>query len=334
MKFINIISISIMFTFIFSLCKLEASSKHTAHSVLMIRPVQFCCNTQTAVSNLFQNQDQESTPEELQAAALKEFDQYVALLQKNDINVLLVEDTVSPVTPDSIFPNNWISLQPTGELITYPMCCENRRVERRVDLIEMLKSKYSIHREIDLSIHEKEGRFLEGTGSIIFDYRQEKAYACLSPRTDARVFGELCQQISYEGVLFHACDERGVPIYHTNVLMSIGEHNAVVCLDSISNTEERALLIQSLENSGREIIDISFEQMNQFCGNVLEVQNREGKSFLIMSDTAYRAFRPEQIECLRKNAVTILHTPLGTIESAGGGSARCMLAGIHSQSKL
>lgn len=315
----------------------------------MIRPVRFSYNSQTAVNNAFQ---ESGIPEELsQRQALKEFDAYVEMLRNEGIEVMVVEDTATPHTPDSIFPNNWLSLHSAEELadgasrvaVLYPMFAENRRAERRQDIIEALTGAVAPSCTgaadapscasaalLDLTSYEKRNLFLEGTGSLILDRNEHLAYACQSPRTCEEVLEEWSSKMGYDYFLFHAEDMNGNPIYHTNVMMSVGEQLAVVCLDAITDIEERMSLIELLEESDKEIVEISLEQMNEFAGNMLQlhtVKEGELKYIMVMSARAKDSLDQDQIEAIEKYC-KIVAPDLEFIERNGGGSARCMLAEI------
>ncbi len=297
----------------------------TTNHILMIRPVDFKFNEQTAGNNKFQVA---STEIDVQTEALKEFDGFVDLLRKNDVDVTVVDDTLQPETPDSIFPNNWVSFHEDGSVYLYPMFSENRRLERRKEILESLKTRFELNHVNDLSFYEMQYAFLEGTGSMVLDRTNKIAYACLSVRTDEEVLKNFCMLTGYEPVVFQAVDGDNFPIYHTNVMMCIGNRFAVICLDSIRNAEERMQVSISLKGSGKEIIEISLEQMNKFAGNMLQVSNAAGESLLVMSEQAYLSLNAEQVKALEQYS-RIIYAPLYTIEKNGGGSARCMLAEIH-----
>lgn len=301
--------------------------KQSTSTILMIRPIRFGYNEQTAGSNAFQN-NVDLKAEEAQANALKEFDAFVAILRSNGVNVIVIDDTPSPHTPDSIFPNNWISFHDNGDILLYPMQAENRRLERREDIVRQLEENYSVKYVMDLSRFEAQSQFLEGTGSMVLDRVNKIAYACLSPRTDAQVLEAFSQQEDYKVLLFNSVDSNNQPIYHTNVVMCIGTEFAVICLESIKDGQEKQLVINKLKESGKEVIDITFEQMNQFAGNMLEVESVSGEKLLVMSQKAYRSLTAEQVTTLSKYA-RIIYADLDTIETLGGGSARCMLAEVH-----
>jgi len=297
----------------------------TTNHILMIRPVDFKFNEQTAGNNKFQVA---STQSDVQTAALKEFDAFVALLQQNGVDVTVIDDTLEPETPDSIFPNNWVSFHDDGSVYLYPMFSENRRLERRKEILDGLKDHFEVNHISDLSFYEHQHAFLEGTGSMVLDRTNKIAYACLSVRTDEEVLNNFCMLTGYEPVAFHAVDVSNFPIYHTNVMMCIGDRFAVICLDSIRNPEEKLNVTISLKGAGKEIIEISLEQMNKFAGNMLQLSNAENESLLVMSEQAYLSLTPEQIAALEQYS-RIVYSPLYTIEKNGGGSARCMLAEIH-----
>jgi len=296
--------------------------QNSAH-LIMIRPAAFGYNAQTAVNNEFQKPD---TDQNVQEKALAEFDAFVSLLLDNNIDVTVIQDTTEPHTPDSIFPNNWFSFH-NGIFMLYPMFAENRRLERKNETVRQILQKFPADRIEDLSVFEQENRFLEGTGSMVLDRENRLAYACLSPRTDERVLGEFCRKLDYRPVMFHAYGSNGMPVYHTNVLMTVADHYVVICTESITDPDERKNVEQTIGNTGKEIVPITMEQMNSFAGNMLQVVNRNQEKVLIMSTRAFHSLSSEQIKRLRKfNG--ILHADLSTIETNGGGSARCMLAEV------
>ncbi|WP_152266788.1 citrulline utilization hydrolase CtlX [Agriterribacter humi] len=296
----------------------------TTSHLLMIRPVNFSFNQETAENNTFQLG---ADDEDAQAKALKEFEDFVQLLLDNDIDVTVVNDTPLPYTPDSIFPNNWISFHERGTICLYPMFALNRRQERKPQLIKSLKAKFNTSTVVDFTHHEKNNRFLEGTGSLVLDRGFKIAYACLSPRTDIDVLDEFCRSMKFLPVAFEAFDESGKAIYHTNVMMCVAEQYVVICLESITNLQQRESVISAINMTAKKIISIDMKQMNHFAGNMLQVQNRKEKKFLIMSSQAYQSLSAQQIKELKKyNA--ILHSPLDAIEANGGGSARCMIAEV------
>lgn len=291
----------------------------------MIRPVDFKFNEQTAANNKFQVA---STESDTQTQALKEFDGFVEILRKNGIDVTVVDDTLQPETPDSIFPNNWVSFHDDGSIYLYPMFSENRRLERRKDILEVLSEKFEVNHVSDLSFYEMQYAFLEGTGRMVLDRVNKIAYACLSVRTDQEVLDNFCMLTGYESVSFQAVDDTNFPIYHTNVMMCIGDRFAVICLDSIRNEEEKLAVMLKLTNSGKAIVEITLDQMNHFAGNMLQVSNNKGESILVMSEQAFLSLSDDQVTTLEQFS-SIIYAPIYTIEKNGGGSARCMLAEIH-----
>ena len=297
----------------------------TTNHILMIRPVDFKFNTQTAGNNKFQ---QESVESDVHQQALKEFDGFVDMLRANGVDVIVVDDTLAPATPDSIFPNNWISFHEDGSVYLYPMFSENRRAERRKDIIDQLEQRFELRHLGDLSFFEQQVLFLEGTGSMVLDRENKIAYACLSVRTDEEVLNNFCMLAGYFPLTFQAIDKTGFPIYHTNVMMCVGDAFAVVCFESIPDAIEREELRHSFLNTHKEVVEISFDQMNQFAGNMLQVKSNTGESLLVMSEQAYLSLNGSQIASLEKYC-RLISAPLYTIEKNGGGSARCMLAEVH-----
>lgn len=295
-----------------------------ASTVLMIRPVRFGFNEQTAETNSFQQNEQASNFGTIQKDALEEFDAFANKLKANGINVLIFDDTDSPHTPDSIFPNNWISFH-NNRIVLYPMLAVNRRNERRNDIIDFFnKDDLSL---IDLSKKELENRFLEGTGSIVFDSENKIAYANISPRTNEALLKELCDHLGYKAVTFKATDNNNSDIYHTNVLMCLGKDFVVLCEECITDNKDKTNLLLSLRETNHEIININRDQMNSFAGNMYQLFNDKGESLIIMSEQAYRALEQDQINKLNKYG-KLLYSPLYTIEKYGGGSARCMIADV------
>jgi hypothetical protein len=295
----------------------------------MIKPVAFDFNAETAVNNAFQ---QKGSNTNAQQKAETEFDTFVLKLRDAGVDVTVVKDTPIPHTPDSIFPNNWISFHWDGTLILYPMYAANRRAERKAHVVAEIAGKFEISNRIDFSSEEANNKFLEGTGSMVLDRSNKIAYACLSPRTDKSLFDEWCNQMAYRGCSFYSVDENGGEIYHTNVMMCVADRYAVICLNSIRNTTERKEVVDTLTNSGKEIIEISYSQMNRFAGNMLQVENKQGQQFLVMSSQAYHSLNPEQVAKL-ETYNPIIHSDLTTIETNGGGSARCMMAEVFLPAK-
>ena len=297
----------------------------------MIRPVAFRMNEQTAVNNYYQKVLDGLSPETVNAKAQEEFDTFANKLRMVGIDVTIVEDTLDPDTPDSIFPNNWISFHANGEVALFPMFAENRRLERREEILDILEDKgFVINDIMDYSSAEEDGFFLEGTGSIVLDRENDKAYCALSPRADEELFIEFCEDFEYTPVIFEAFqtvnNERKL-IYHTNVMMCIGDTFAVICADCIDDKKERKLVLDSLKGDDKEIILISEEQMNNFAGNMLELQGTDERRYLVMSASAHKSLTKKQIAQLEEH-ITILSSSLDTIEACGGGSARCMMAEI------
>ena len=304
----------------------------TTNSILMIRPVAFRMNEQTAVNNYYQKVLDGLSPETVNAKAQEEFDTFVNKLRMVGIDVTVVDDTLEPSTPDSIFPNNWISFHENGDVVLYPMFAENRRLERREDILDILESKgFDVNEEImDYSSAEEDGFYLEGTGSIVLDRENGKAYCALSPRADEELFIEFCEDFDMSPIIFEAFQtvngERKL-IYHTNVMMCIGDTFAVICADCIDDKKERKMVLDSLKSDGKEIILITEDQMNNFAGNMLELVGTDERRYLIMSNSAHKSLTKKQIAQLEEH-ITILCSSLDTIEACGGGSARCMMAEI------
>jgi hypothetical protein len=305
--------------------------KQTTNSILMIRPVAFRMNEQTAVNNYYQKVLDNLLPATVNAKAQEEFDTFVSKLRAVGVDVTVVDDTLNPDTPDSIFPNNWISFHESGDVALYPMFAENRRPERREDILDILEDKGFVINEImDYTSAEEDGFFLEGTGSILLDRENDKAYCALSPRADEELFIEFCEDFEYTPVIFEAFQtvngERKL-IYHTNVMMCLGETFAVICADCIDDKKERKMVLDSLRGDEKEVILITEDQVNNFAGNMLEVKGANDRRYLVMSTSAYKSLTKKQIAQIEEH-VTILSSSLDTIEACGGGSARCMMAEI------
>lgn len=301
--------------------------KQCCSHLMMVRPVCFGFNKETAESNAFM---QEAEPNEnSQESALKHFDDFVRKLRKAKINVVVLEDSPEPRTPDSIFPNNWVSFHADGRVFLYPMEAQNRRVERNLNFLNLLENNFFIEGINHLEKHENYKNYLEGTGSLVLDRSEKIAYACLSSRTHKKVIKEWYSHFpDYEIITFNASDEAGVSIYHTNVMMNIGSDFSVICAESIKDAEQRNEVLRKLRKSGKEPLEISMLQMNDFAGNMLQVENLEGERILVMSERAYQSLNRGQIRFLEEKT-SILRAELGLIETLGGGSARCMLAEIH-----
>lgn len=305
--------------------------KQITNSILMIRPVQFRMNEQTAVNNYYQKTIEHLTPDAVNALAVEEFDVFVQKLQAAGIQVVVVDDTKEFDTPDSIFPNNWISFHQNGTIALYPMFAENRRFERKESVVEAVEEKgFFIRHVVDYTEAEQENLFLEGTGSIILDREYQKAYCALSPRADEQLFIEFCEDFDFFPVIFSAyqtVNQKREKIYHTNVMMCIGTTFAVICLDSIDDKKERKNVINHLKKDNKDIIEITEDQVNQFAGNMLQLLGKNNTPFLIMSQSAFDSLRADQLSKLEKHT-KIISSSLQTIEACGGGSARCMMAEI------
>ncbi|MFT5254058.1 MAG: hypothetical protein ACI87N_003121 [Flavobacteriales bacterium] len=305
--------------------------KQTTNSIVMIRPVAFRMNEQTAINNYYQKVLDGLSPETVNVKAQQEFDAFVEKLRAVGVHVTVIDDTTDPDTPDSIFPNNWISFHENGDVALYPMFAENRRAERREEILDQLEDEgFRIDNIMDYTEAEQDGIFLEGTGSLLLDRANEKAYCALSPRADEELFIEFCEDFDFAPVLFEAFQtvngERKL-IYHTNVMMCLGETFAVICADCIDDKKERKMVLDNLKSDNKEIILITEEQVNNFAGNMLEVRGTDDKRYLVMSASAHKSLTANQVEKLEKRA-TILSSSLDTIEACGGGSARCMMAEI------
>ncbi len=305
--------------------------QQTTNTILMIRPANFRMNEQTAVNNYYQQELSGMLPASINAKAQEEFDTFVEKLRAVGVEVVVIEDTKEPDTPDALFPNNWISFHENGDIAIYPMFAENRRLERREDVLEVLEEKgFSIENVIDYSEAEEEEIFLEGTGSMILDRQNRKAYCALSPRADEELFIEFCEDFEFTPVIFEAnqtVDGEREAIYHTNVMMCIAETFAVVCLDSIDDKKEKKNLLKHLKSDKKEVIAISEEQVTQFAGNMLQVRGENDEHYLVMSTSAYESLTNQQLKNLEKHT-KIVHSSLQTIETCGGGSARCMMAEV------
>lgn len=300
-------------------------------TILMIRPVAFRMNEQTAVNNYYQKVIDSLLPETVNAKAQQEFDAFVEKLKAVGVNVVVVDDTTDTDTPDSVFPNNWVSFHENGDVALYPMFAENRRNERREEILDLLEDKgFTIENIVDYTSAEEDNIFLEGTGSIVLDRQNHKAYCALSPRADEELFIEFCEDFEYTPVIFEAYQtvngERKL-IYHTNVMMCVGETFAVICADCIDDKKERKMVLDNLKQDGKEIILLTEAQLNNFAGNMLQVRGANNKSYLVMSDSARQVLTIDQVAKIEKHT-EILTANLDTIEACGGGSARCMMAEV------
>lgn len=301
----------------------------------MIRPVAFRMNEQTAVNNYYQKEADGLSASEVQTEAIDQFDQFVNVLRGEGVNVTVFDDTADPATPDSIFPNNWISFHEDTKLRLYPMYAENRRLERREDIVEGLKKSFEIGEVVSFADWESKNAYLEGTGSLLLDRQNKLAYAAISERTMSEVLEDFSKEAGYEPVTFHALqtvEGKRLPIYHTNVMMCLGEEFAVVCLDSIDDTTERANLVSKLESTNKEVIEISEKQKEQFAGNMLQVLGSDNQRLVVMSSAAFNSLDDDQKERLSRHG-KLVHSDIHTIEKLGGGSARCMMAEIFNPKK-
>ena len=303
-----------------------------APTILMIRPAAFGYNAETAANNFFQ-ENPGIPAADLQKKALEEFNRMAKILQENDVELLLIEDSREPPKPDAIFPNNWLSTTPDGKLFVFPMFAPSRRAEKREDIIDRLSADFVVKDLQDWSEFEVEGRFLEGTGSMVMDHRNQLIYAAISERTNLSVLEKFAVTNGYQAIVFLATDASGRPVYHTNVIMSLGENFAVLCEESIEEEWELIAVRQLLESTNHAIIPISRDQMQRFAGNMLEVKNKKGESILVLSQSAYDSLRKEQKAMLEAFA-RLLPIPVPTIEAVEGGSVRCMMAEIFLEKKI
>ena len=299
----------------------------------MIRPAAFGANQETAATNFFQSTTTELSSQFIQRSALNEFDNMVDILRKNDVNVLVIDDTPAPVKPSAVFPNNWLSTSPEGIIAVFPMYAPNRRAEKREDILKMLAEKFVVKDVQDWSEFEVEGKFLEGTGSMVIDHENKVIYTCYSPRTDISVLEKFANANNYRAIIFLATDKNANPAYHTNVVMTLGENFAVLCEDAIEEEWELIAIRQLLDSSGHDVIRITKEQMHCFAGNMLQVKNAKGEKFLVMSQTAYDSLYDEQKEELSSRC-NLLPIPIPVIEQTEGRSVRCMMAEIFLEKKI
>jgi len=295
-------------------------------SIVMVRPASFGPNPQTVFTNAFQK-GQPAHNAEISKQALEEFDRVVEKLRAYDIDVIVVEDSHGPQKPDAIFPNNWISFHEDGSVILYPMMAENRRLERTIPILKTIKTKFQVGQILDYSHKELSNEFLEGTGSVVFDYQNKIGYACRSARTHEGILNEVCLTLGYKPVLFDAVDENDHPIYHTNVLMCVGTHFAVICLDAIKKDDDQETLLGLMSTTNHQVVAISFAQMNMFAGNMIEITTKSDQHIVLLSEQAFSSLLPGQINAISKHA-ELLPLSIDTIEQYGGGSVRCMVAGV------
>lgn len=310
-------------------------SNQVTNNIMMIRPVAFHMNEQTAVNNYYQQAEKGASVEEIQKQALTQFDQFVEVLRNEGVNVTVFNDTINPATPDSIFPNNWISFHQDGVIRLYPMYAANRRLERRDDIIEGIRQSFKVNEVVSFTDWEAKGAYLEGTGSLLLDRQNKIAYAAISERTMPDVLEDFCDEAGFDPVAFHALQSvsgERLPIYHTNVMMCLGETFCVVCLDSIDDQDERASLIESLKKTAKELIAISEDQKEHFAGNMLQVLGANEERLIVMSSAAFNSLSEEQ-KLQLSNHGKLVHSDIHTIEKLGGGSARCMMAEIFNPKK-
>ncbi len=301
--------------------------EQSTDTILMVRPANFGFNTETADNNVFQDDDTELSIDEIKDRAKKEFDDMVTLLESHGVHIIVIEDTNQPAKTDAIFPNNWITTHKDGSIYTFPMYSPNRRLERRADIIDTLSEKYKVVTNDSFLSYESSEQYLEGTGSMILDRPNKIIYACYSVRTDKEVLAAYGKKLGYKVVGFDAVDGDNVPYYHTNVIMTLGEHIAVLCTESIEDLDEKRAVIQSLKDTGKEIVHITREQVLAYAGNMLEVQGNEAKKLMVLSKAAYKSLSKDQLHII-ENRNKIVYCNLETIEKFGGGSARCMIAEI------
>ena len=304
---------------------ISTALKQTTSRILMVRPASFGYNEETAASNAFQRRDGQADPGQIRQKAMAEFDAMVSGLRENNIEVLVIEDSPLPEKPDAVFPNNWISTQEGGTIYTFPMESPIRRLEYRPNILDTIGEQYVVNAIFDFSDRADEDLFLEGTGSMILDRVNKIVYACTSPRTHEKLLLQWCKVSGYQPFVFQATDAQGQAIYHTNVLMGLGTEYVVICLEAIKSPSQRRLIIESFRNTGKDIVDISMEQMMKFAGNVLEVENKYGERFLLLSQTALDSLLDDQKRIIERSA-KLLAFDIPTIEKFGGGSVRCMVA--------
>ena len=306
--------------------------RQTTSNILMVRPANFGFNEETAQNNAFQTKDDTVPHTLIRDKAQAEFDKFVEALRQRSVNVIVAEDSPLPVKADAVFPNNWVTTHVDGTMILYPMFAKVRRLERDENIVQLIENQFVINKKIHLEHYESIQQYLEGTGSMILDRENELAYACLSERTNIKLLDEFCDIMGYKRVAFRAVDSKGKDIYHTNVMMALGETFVVICLDTVTDEEERMNLIKHFDSTNKEIIEISFKQMMKFAGNMLQVRNDQGETFLVMSEQAYYSLDPAQVNHIQRHT-QIIFSDIKTIEYYGGGSARCMMAEIFLDKK-
>ena len=299
----------------------------TTDSILLVRPSNFGYNEETASNNSFQKRESQLSRKEISERAISEFDNMVQILRQAHLSVEALQDTFEPEKPDAVFPNNWVSFHENGAIITYPLFSAKRRPERREEIIDFIEVKYGFQRRYSFEQYETKSLFLEGTGSMVLDRINRKVYSCFSPRTDPTILDKFCALMDYNPVMFTAKDSQGIDIYHTNVMMAIGEGFVVLCLDSLVIPDDRVAVIKSLKETKKEIIEISLDQMNAFAGNLLPVRNAMGESLIVLSEAAFQSLTNGQQDSLSSHGKLIV-IPIYSIEYFGGGSIRCMVAEI------
>ena len=299
----------------------------TTSHILMVRPSSFGFNTDTAMSNVFQAAPIHQQAAQISLEATKEFDELVHTLVRAGIQVMVVEDTPQPVKPDAVFPNNWFTTHSDGTFITYPMQAPNRRAERREDIVTLLEASYQIKNRYSFEHDEQDGKILEGTGSMILDRKNKLVYACLSPRTNPELLERFALIRQYEKIVFNAFDPQGIPVYHTNVIMALGEDIAVVCMSAIRDENEKKMLLEAIGRTEKKLVDLSWEQVLNFAGNMIQLRDKENHLIWVMSESARSSLTPDQLLILRASG-DIISSPIPTIEKYGGGSVRCMIAEI------
>ncbi len=302
-------------------------SAQITSTIMMVKPAHFGFNQETASNNAFQTNEGALSASAIESMARKEFEQMVDGLSREGVQVWVVEDSPEPVKPDAVFPNNWISFHSDGTIVTYPMFARQRRLERRVEIVEQLKNAFGFDTVFPLEKYEEQDRFLEGTGSMILDRIHEIAYTCRSIRTDEQLLDQFCEKLGYRKMVFNSVDKTGMPIYHTNVMMALGVDFAIIALESIPDEKERRQVVQQLEESGKEIIPITMDQVYRFAGNMLQVKTAFGDPLLVMSEQAFKALEVEQVKQLQQKT-KLFHCPIPVIEQYGGGSVRCMMAEV------
>ncbi|MEN0004060.1 MAG: arginine deiminase-related protein [Bacteroidota bacterium] len=307
-------------------------ARQITDTILMVRPAHFGYNEETASNNTFQSRDTSQSAAEIQALALQEFEGFVGKLRAVGVEIIVIDDTDEPVKPDAVFPNNWITFHESGMVITYPIFSKIRRNERREDIVATLQKEYAVTKRVFFEENEPKGKYLEGTGSMIMDRPNQLVYACLSVRTAQYMIDKLAAQLDFTAVTFTAVDKDGIPIYHTNVMMALGKTFVVICLECIPDEQERQLLLDWFAKTKKEVIEITYEQLLHFAGNMLQVATKHEEDYLVMSAAAYHSLTTAQITAIEQHT-SILYAAIPTIEKYGGGSVRCMMAEVFLPSR-